>query len=78
MERRTNAHVLLTTNVLNFQAKHNSAMQALPMLNRIPDAASATKVQVVVPMTKANQGLHTAQILVLTLLVENALFYTDL
>ena len=42
-------------------------MQALPMLNQIPDAALATKVQVVVPMTKANQGLHTAQIFVLTL-----------
>ena len=37
-------------------------MQALPMLNQIPDAALATKVQVVVPMTKANQGLLTAQI----------------
>merc|ERR1719195_970730 len=63
-EMRGNYRVQLSINGYEYfgqadlpqQAKHNSAMQALPMLNRIPDAASATKVQVVVPMTKANQG----------------------
>jgi len=59
-EMRGNYRVQLSINGYEYygqadlpqQAKHNSAMQALPMLNRIPDAAQASKVQVVVPMTK--------------------------
>jgi len=56
-EMRGNYRVQLSINGYEYygqadlpqQAKHNSAMQALPMLNRIPDAAQASKVQVVLP-----------------------------
>jgi len=62
-EMRGNYRVQLTVNGFEYygqadlpqQAKHNAAMQALPMLNRLPDAASASKVNVVIPnATKAN------------------------
>jgi len=60
-EMRGNYRVQLTVNGFEYygqadlpqQAKHNAAMQALPMLNRLPDAASASKVSVVIPSVKA-------------------------
>ena len=56
-EMRGNYRVQLIVNGFEYfghadlpqQAKHNAAMQALPMLNRLPDAANASKVSVVIP-----------------------------
>lgn len=67
-EMRGNYRVQLAINGFEYygqadlpqQAKHNAAMQALPMLNRLPDAASASKVSVVIPNQKATNGAAAA------------------